>query len=67
MKNKIMIKDKIIKKKSVYKKGAMTIKIDYVHDWDVTTYSDLKMKNPILIEGMPGIGNVGKISMDILI
>ena len=27
----------------------------------------VKLKNPILIEGLPGIGNVGKISVDFLI
>ena len=26
-----------------------------------------KMKNPILIEGLPGIGNVGKIAIDFMI
>ena len=26
-----------------------------------------KMKNPVLIEGLPGIGNVGKIAIDFLI
>jgi proteasome assembly chaperone (PAC2) family protein len=38
--------------------------------WEIKTYKDqkkLKLKSPILIEGMPGIGNVGKISMDMLI
>jgi len=27
----------------------------------------LKLKNPILIEGLPGIGNVGKIAIDYII
>jgi proteasome assembly chaperone (PAC2) family protein len=35
--------------------------------WEVTTHKELKIKTPILIEGMPGIGNVGKIAMDIII
>ncbi|MBW2985994.1 PAC2 family protein, partial [Candidatus Woesearchaeota archaeon] len=26
-----------------------------------------KLKNPVLIEGLPGIGNVGKLAMDFLI
>ena len=26
-----------------------------------------KLKNPILIEGLPGIGNVGKVTVDFLI
>ena len=29
--------------------------------------SSVKLKNPILIEGLPGIGNVGKIAVDFLI
>ncbi len=28
---------------------------------------DIKVKNPILIEGLPGIGNVGKIAVDFMI
>lgn len=36
-------------------------------DWDITIHSNVKLSNPIMIEGMPGIGNVGKISMDILV
>ncbi|MGV8150656.1 MAG: PAC2 family protein [Candidatus Woesearchaeota archaeon] len=37
--------------------------------WQVTEFFDLRKKisNPILIAGMPGIGNVGKISMDMLV
>ena len=29
--------------------------------------ASVKLKNPILIEGLPGIGNVGKIAVDFLI
>ncbi len=36
-------------------------------EWEIITHSTPKIVKPILIEGMPGIGNVGKISMDILI
>lgn len=36
--------------------------------WDVETYSELpKLKKPILVEGLPGIGNVGKIVADFMI
>jgi len=28
---------------------------------------DIKLKNPVLIEGLPGIGNVGKIAIDFII
>lgn len=35
--------------------------------WTITKHSSIKITAPILIEGMPGIGNVGKISMDMLI
>jgi hypothetical protein len=27
----------------------------------------LKLKNPILVEGLPGVGNVGKIALDYLV
>ena len=36
-------------------------------EWQVLQYAKISIKNPILIEGMPGIGNVGKICMDLLI
>ncbi|MFA5797591.1 MAG: PAC2 family protein [Candidatus Woesearchaeota archaeon] len=36
-------------------------------DWTITVHATPSIKNPLLIEGMPGIGNVGKIVMDILI
>lgn len=36
--------------------------------WKITQNNNkLNIRNPILIEGLPGIGNVGKIVMDILI
>lgn len=35
--------------------------------WKVTTRKKIKPKNVILIEGLPGIGNVGKIVIDYLI
>ena len=28
---------------------------------------DMKLKNPILVEGLPGIGNVGKLAVDFMI
>jgi uncharacterized protein len=35
--------------------------------WNITTHKQIKPKAPIMIEGLPGIGNVGKIVMDIII
>lgn len=37
--------------------------------WQInkTSKKELKLKNPILIEGLPGIGNVGKIAADFII
>lgn len=32
-----------------------------------TVLSRVKMKDPVLIEGLPGIGNVGKIAVDFLV
>ena len=34
---------------------------------NIRKIEDIKIKNPILIEGLPGIGNVGKIAMDFMI
>lgn len=35
--------------------------------WKIKTIKSMKLKNPILIEGLPGIGNVGKIAADYII
>src|SRR3989344_919542 len=36
--------------------------------WKLRYYSKLpKLKNPVFIEGLPGIGNVGKIAIDIIL
>lgn len=35
--------------------------------WKVNKVSNPKIKNPILIEGLPGVGNVGKIATDFII
>lgn len=43
------------------------MKTKQVGEWEIVEHSSPKIIKPILIEGMPGIGNVGKISMDILI
>jgi uncharacterized protein len=43
----------------------MTKKI--INDWEITTLKKVKLSNPILIEGLPGIANVGKIVVDYLI
>ncbi len=35
--------------------------------WVVKRVNEARLKNPILIEGLPGMGNVGKIAVDFLI
>ncbi len=35
--------------------------------WKIKKLEKVKIKNPILIEGLPGIGNVGKIAIDFII
>jgi len=35
--------------------------------WRIDKVSNPKIKNPILIEGLPGVGNVGKIATDFMI
>ncbi len=35
--------------------------------WKIKRLAKVKIKNPILIEGLPGIGNVGKIAVDFII
>lgn len=35
--------------------------------WNIKQISDIKLNNPILIEGLPGMGNVGKIAVDFII
>ena len=35
--------------------------------WEIKQVSKPKLKNPILIEGLPGVGNVGKITVDFII
>ncbi|MBU0666725.1 MAG: PAC2 family protein [Nanoarchaeota archaeon] len=35
--------------------------------WTITTLKDIKSKNAIFIEGLPGLGNVGKIVADTLV
>jgi len=34
---------------------------------DFNELEKIKYKNPIMIEGLPGIGNVGKIAVDFII
>lgn len=36
-------------------------------NWEFKQLSNPKIKNPILIEGLPGMGNVGKIAVDFMI
>lgn len=35
--------------------------------WKINQTAKAKLKNPVLIEGLPGMGNVGKIAVDFLI
>lgn len=35
--------------------------------WAIKKIGNAKIKNPVLIEGLPGIGNVGKIAIDFMI
>lgn len=37
------------------------------HGWEIQNLKRVKLKSPILIEGLPGIANVGKIVVDYLI
>ena len=43
----------------------MTKKI--INNWEITTEKKVKLNKPILLEGLPGIANVGKIVVDYLI
>lgn len=36
-------------------------------DWNVKTLKKVKLNKPVLVEGMPGIGNVGKIAADLML
>ena len=36
-------------------------------NFKIKTLKKIILKNPILIEGLPGIGNVGKITLDYLV
>ena len=36
-------------------------------DWKTTVVKKVKLNKPILIVGMPGIGNVGKIAADLMV
>ena len=37
-------------------------------DWHVKRYGKLpKLRNPVLVEGLPGIGNVGKVAVDFMV
>ena len=36
-------------------------------NWKINQINKVNVKNPILIEGLPGIGNVGKIAVDFII
>ena len=35
--------------------------------FNIKSLKKINMKNPILIEGLPGIGNVGKVAVDFMI
>ncbi len=49
------------------KSTNQTAKHSSVNGWQINTYGSKKIKNAILIEGLPGIGNVGKIVADYLV
>ena len=36
-------------------------------NWKISQINKVNVKNPILIEGLPGVGNVGKIAVDFII
>ncbi len=36
-------------------------------DWQITKKGNLKLTKPVLIEGLPGLGNVGKIAADFIV
>ena len=41
---------------------------DYLNmKWDIKKFNKINVKNPYLIEGLPGMGNVGKIAIDFII
>ncbi|HYD02678.1 MAG TPA: PAC2 family protein, partial [Alphaproteobacteria bacterium] len=43
------------------------INVKHMNGWEVYEHSSPKITSPVMICGMPGIGNVGKICIDILI
>ncbi len=36
-------------------------------EWKTKIHKSVRLKDAVLIEGMPGIGNVGKITADVLV
>jgi uncharacterized protein (TIGR00162 family) len=49
------------------KKGQILNEVNEMSEWKITTLKKLKINKPVLIVGMPGIGNVGKIAADIMV
>jgi uncharacterized protein len=41
--------------------------MENVGSWEITNFGKRKISSPILIEGLPGIGNVGKIVVDYIV
>ncbi len=59
--------DKNKKDKIIMKKDPVPISVHKFKEWEIMQYKKISINKPILIAGMPGIGNVGKISMDVVI
>lgn len=68
MKTKTLLKKESAKKTTEsIKKEPIPLSVHKFKEWEITTHKKISFNKPILIAGMPGIGNVGKICMDVLI
>src|SRR4030042_1356548 len=48
-------------------KAALILKTLLMATWKIKTIKKVKLNKPVLIEGMSGIGNVGKIAADLIV
>src|SRR4030066_679766 len=48
-------------------KATLILKPLLMTTWKIKTIKKVKLNKPVLIAGMPGIGNVGKIAADIMV
>ncbi len=48
-------------------KATLILKPLLMTTWKIKTIKKVKLNKPVLIEGMPGIGNVGKIAADLIV